>query len=75
MSCQYEPMSSFFANKDGKSPLYLAVEACNVSLMTEMLRTRGNDGLGGRKSNFNSVGRVENFFYTWIFRRRIQVCF
>uniref|UniRef100_A0A1J3FGZ4 Ankyrin repeat-containing protein n=1 Tax=Noccaea caerulescens TaxID=107243 RepID=A0A1J3FGZ4_NOCCA len=43
--------ASFLANKDGISPLYLAVEAANVSLVTAMLR---NDGPQGNMSSLYS---------------------
>ncbi|CAH8295221.1 unnamed protein product [Eruca vesicaria subsp. sativa] len=46
--------ASFLANKDGISPLYLAVEAGNVSLVKAMLKTTNSNGLEGRKYNFNS---------------------
>ncbi|XP_024009935.1 protein ACCELERATED CELL DEATH 6 [Eutrema salsugineum] len=41
--------ASFLANKDGISPLYLAVEAGEEVLVKAMLRTRDNDRLEGRK--------------------------
>lgn len=46
--------ASFLANKEGISPLYLAVEAGNVSLVKEMLKTTGSNILEGRKTSFNS---------------------
>ncbi|KAL9285588.1 putative ankyrin repeat-containing domain, PGG domain, protein accelerated cell death 6 [Arabidopsis thaliana] len=46
--------ASFLANKDGISPLYMAVEAGKVSLVKAMLKTTKNDGLEGRDSNLIS---------------------
>ena len=46
--------ASFLASKDGISPLYLAVEAGDVSLVKAML---GNDGPEGR--SFNLEGRQD----------------
>ncbi|KAG7557744.1 Ankyrin repeat [Arabidopsis suecica] len=49
-----DQQASFLANKDGISPLYMAVEAGKVSLVKAMLKTTKNDGLEGRDSNLNS---------------------
>ena len=46
--------ASFLANKDGISPLFMAVEAGAVSLVKAMLKVTDNDGLEGRTSNLDS---------------------
>lgn len=46
--------ASFLANKNNISPLYLAVESGNVSLVRAMLNTTCNDDLERRDSNLHS---------------------
>ncbi|KAG7557683.1 PGG domain [Arabidopsis suecica] len=45
--------ASFLENNEGISSLYMAVEAGDVSLVKEILKTTGNDDLEGRNSNLD----------------------
>ena len=56
--------ASFLANKDGISPLYMAVEAGAVSLVKAMLKVTNNDGLEGRNSNLGLRLEGRNILYT-----------
>ncbi|AEE82463.1 ankyrin repeat family protein [Arabidopsis thaliana] len=46
--------ASFLENNEGISSLYMAVEAGDVTLVKEILKTAGNNDLEGRNSNLDS---------------------
>lgn len=75
-----DPHVSFLANKDGISPLYLAVEASTENLVVEMLSLNYSDltsQLEGRKSIVHGALKAKNdgvfpkyvfFFYFFTLR-------